>query len=92
VVLPLCTPVLAALAVINIIWRWKRPRLAADGRVGSRPVHDHARACLAARGSQQIFVGVALATAALAVLPVVVIYIVLQRHIIRGITLTGMRG
>jgi multiple sugar transport system permease protein len=47
---------------------------------------------LAARGSQQIYVGVALATAALAVLPVVLLYILLQRHIIRGITLTGIKG
>jgi multiple sugar transport system permease protein len=92
VVLPLCTPVLAALAVINIIWRWNDlvwPLMA----VSDRGLYTITLGlALAARGSQQIFVGVALATAALAVLPVVVIYILLQRHIIRGITMTGMRG
>lgn len=92
VILPLCTPVLAALAVINIIWRWNDlvwPLMA----VSDRSLYTITLGlALAARGSQQIYVGVALATAALAVLPVVVIYILLQRHIIRGITLTGIKG
>lgn len=92
IVLPLCTPVLAALAVINIIWRWNDivwPLLA----VSDRDLYTVTLGlALAARGSQNIYVGVALATAALAVLPVVVIYILLQRHIIRGITMTGLKG
>ena len=92
IVLPLCTPVLAALAVINVIWRWNDivwPLLA----VSDRNLYTVTLGlALAARGSQNIYVGVALATATLAVLPVVVIYIVLQRHIIRGITLTGIKG
>jgi len=92
VILPLCVPVLAALAVINVIWRWNDlvwPLMA----VSDRGLYTITLGlALAARGSQQIYVGIALATAALAVLPVVVIYILLQRHIIRGITLTGMKG
>src|SRR3954453_17376091 len=92
VVLPLCTPVLAALAVITVIWRWNDlvwPLMA----VSDRGLYTITLGlALAARGSQQIYVGVALATAALAVLPVVLLYILLQRHIIRGITLTGMKG
>ena len=47
---------------------------------------------IAGRGSQGIYTGVALATAALALIPVIVIYLALQRHIIRGFTLTGMKG
>jgi ABC-type glycerol-3-phosphate transport system permease component len=92
VVLPLCKPVLAALAVINVIWRWNDlvwPLMA----VSDRDLYTVTLGlALAARGSQDIAVGVALATATLAVLPVIVIYVVLQRYIIRGITLTGMRG
>jgi multiple sugar transport system permease protein len=92
VILPLCGPVLAALAVINIIWRWNDvvwPLLAVSDRSNYTVTLGLA---FAARGSQGIYVGVALATAVLAVLPVVVIYIILQRHIVRGITLTGIKG
>lgn len=92
IVLPLSVPALAALAVINVIWRWNDlvwPLLA----VSDRNLYTVTLGlAIAARGSQGIHVGVALATAALAVLPVVVIYVILQRHIIRGITLTGIKG
>lgn len=92
VVLPLCVPVLAALAIINIIWRWNDilwPLLA----VSDRSLYTVTLGlAIAGRGSQGIYVGVALATAALALLPVIVIYLLLQRHIIRGVTLTGMKG
>ena len=92
IVLPLCVPVLAALAVINIIWRWNDlvwPLMA----VSDQSLYTVTLGlAFAARGSQNIYVGVALATAALAVVPVVLVYIVLQRHIIRGITLTGIKG
>jgi multiple sugar transport system permease protein len=92
VVLPLSVPVLAALAIINIIWRWNDilwPLLA----VSDRSLYTVTLGlAIAGRGSQGIYVGVALATAALALLPVIVIYLLLQRHIIRGVTLTGMKG
>jgi multiple sugar transport system permease protein len=92
IVLPLCTPVLAALAVINIIWRWNDlvwPLMA----VSDQNLYTVTLGlAFAARGSQGIHVGQALATAALAVLPIIVVYIVLQRHIIRGITQTGIKG
>ena len=42
--------------------------------------------------SQGIFTGVALATAALAIMPIIFWYLLLQRYIIRGITLTGLKG
>lgn len=35
--------------------------------------------------------GVIMAGASIAILPVVALFIVMQRHIIRGITLTGLR-
>jgi multiple sugar transport system permease protein len=92
VVLPLCVPVLAALAVITVIWRWNDilwPLLA----VSDRSLYTVTLGlAIAGRGSQGIYTGVALATAALAILPVVVVYLLLQRHIIRGIALTGMKG
>lgn len=92
VVLPLCVPVLAALAVISVIWRWNDllwPLLA----VSDRNLYTVTLGlAIAARGSQSIYVGVALATAAMATVPVILAYLLLQRHIIRGITLTGIKG
>jgi multiple sugar transport system permease protein len=37
-------------------------------------------------------VGVALATAVMAILPVIIVYLFLQRYIIRGIASTGIKG
>lgn len=92
IVLPLCVPVLAALAIITVIWRWNDilwPLLA----VSDRSLYTVTLGlAIAGRGSQGIYTGVALATAAMALLPVMVVYLLLQRHIIRGVTLTGMRG
>jgi ABC-type glycerol-3-phosphate transport system permease component len=83
--------VLAALAIITVIWRWNDilwPLIA----VSDRSLYTVTLGLAIAGRSQGIFTGVALATAALAIIPVVVIYLVLQRHIIRGIALTGMKG
>lgn len=92
IVLPLCVPVLAALAIITVIWRWNDilwPLLA----VSDRSLYTVTLGlAIAGRGSQGIYTGVALATAALALLPVMMVYLLLQRHIIRGVTLTGMKG
>lgn len=91
VVLPLCVPVLAALAIITIIWRWNDilwPLVA----VTDRDLYTVTLGLATAGRSQGIFTGVALATAALAIMPVILIYLALQRHIIRGIALTGMKG
>lgn len=92
IVLPLCVPVLAALAIITVIWRWNDilwPLLA----VSDRSLYTVTLGlAIAGRGSQGVYTGVALATAAMALLPVMVVYLLLQRHIIRGVTLTGMRG
>jgi multiple sugar transport system permease protein len=38
------------------------------------------------------YTGVALANAALAILPIVILYLLLQRFIIRGIMLSGLKG
>lgn len=92
VVLPLCVPVLAALAIITVIWRWNDilwPLLA----ISDRSLYTVTLGlAIAGRGSPGIYTGVALATAALALLPVIGVYLLLQRHIIRGVTLTGMKG
>lgn len=91
IVLPLCGPVLAALAIINVLWRWNDvlwPLLV----ISDRDLYTVTQGLAMAGRSQGIFTGVALATAAMAILPVLVVYLFLQRHIIRGIAMSGMKG
>jgi multiple sugar transport system permease protein len=91
IVLPLCGPVLAALAVICSLWRWNDvlwPLM-----VISNPNLYTVTYGLAVAGrSQGTYTGVALANAALAILPIVILYLLLQRFIIRGIMLSGLKG
>jgi ABC-type glycerol-3-phosphate transport system permease component len=91
VVLPLCGPVLAALAVLTALWRWNDvlwPLLV----ISDRNLYTVTLGLAIAGRSQGIFTGVALATAALAIFPIIIWYLLLQRYIIRGITLTGIKG
>ncbi len=91
IVLPLCGPALAALAVLTALWRWNDvlwPLLVISNKAWFTVTLGLA---IAGR-SQGIYTGVALASAALAVLPIILLYLVLQRYIIQGITLTGLKG
>jgi ABC-type glycerol-3-phosphate transport system permease component len=91
VILPLCKPALAALAILNILWRWNDvlwPLL-----VISDPQKYTVTLGLAFEGkSQGIYTGVALATASIAIVPVLLAFILLQRRIISGITIGGVKG
>lgn len=91
IILPLCVPALSALAILNILWRWNDllwPLL-----VISNPHNYTVTLGLAFNGkSQGTYTGVALATATLSVLPVLAVFIVLQRRIISGITVGGVKG
>lgn len=91
IVLPLCMPALAALAVLNILWRWNDvlwPLL-----VISDPNKYTVTLGLAFEGhSQGTYTGVALATATIAIVPVLIVFVILQRRIISGITMGGVKG
>jgi ABC-type glycerol-3-phosphate transport system permease component len=91
VILPLCKPALAALAILNILWRWNDvlwPLL-----VISDPNKYTVTLGLAFEGkSQGTYTGVALAAAAIAIVPVLLAFILLQRRIISGITVGGVKG
>jgi ABC-type glycerol-3-phosphate transport system permease component len=91
VVLPLCVPALAALAILNILWRWNDvlwPLITI-----SDPHKYTVTLGLAFEGkSQGTYTGVALATASIAVIPVLLAFILLQRRIISGITIGGVKG
>lgn len=91
VVLPLCGPALAALAVLAALWRWNDvlwPLLV----LSDRHLYTITFGLATAGRSQGIFTGVALATSAIAILPMIILYLFLQRFIIRGIMLTGLKG
>jgi multiple sugar transport system permease protein len=91
VILPLCKPALAALAILNILWRWNDvlwPLL-----VISDPSKYTVTLGLAYDAhSQGTYTGVALATDAIAIIPVLLAFLVLQRRIIAGITIGGVKG
>lgn len=91
IVLPLCGPALAALAVLTALWRWNDvlwPLLVISDKNNFTVTLGLA---IAGR-AQGIYTGVALANATLAILPIILLYLLLQRYIIRGITLTGLKG
>jgi multiple sugar transport system permease protein len=91
IVLPLCGPALAALTVLSALWRWNDvlwPLLV----LSDRNLYTVTFGLAIASRSQGIFTGVALATSAIAILPIMILYLFLQRYIIRGIMLTGLKG
>jgi ABC-type glycerol-3-phosphate transport system permease component len=91
IILPLCGPALAALTVLSALWRWNDvlwPLLV----ISDRSLYTITFGLATAGRSQGIFAGVALATSAIAILPLMVLYLFLQRYIIKGIMLTGLKG
>lgn len=91
IVLPLCGPALAALAVLAALWRWNDvlwPLLV----ISDRHLYTITFGLATAGRSQGIFTGVALATSTIAILPMIILYLFMQRYIIRGIMLTGLKG
>jgi multiple sugar transport system permease protein len=91
IILPLCGPALAALTILSALWRWNDvlwPLLV----ISDRDLYTITFGLAIAGRSQGIFTGVALATSAIAILPLIILYLFLQRYIIRGIMMTGLKG
>ena len=91
IIMPLCGPPLAALAVITALWRWNDliwPLLI----ISDRNLYTVTLGIAVAGRSQGTYTGVALANAALAIIPIAIVYLLLQRYIIKGIALTGLKG
>lgn len=90
IMLPLCRPALAVVAIFSIIWRWNDflwPLIIAqDERVYTLPV-----ALARFNGQQVVPFNLVLAMSVLTILPVVIIFLVLQRHILTGIAQTGLK-
>src|SRR5260370_16183417 len=91
IILPLCGPVLAALTVISALWRrndvhW--PLLV----INNNKLHTLTLGLAVEGRSQGTLTGIVLANTALAILPIVVLYVFLQRFIVRGIMMSGLKG
>lgn len=91
IILPLCSPALATLGILSIIWRWNDllwPLLV----LTDRSLYTVTLGLATAARSQGSFTGVSLAMTAIATIPLLIAYLLLQRHVIRAITHTGLKG
>ena len=90
VVLPLCKPALAVVAIFSVIWRWNDflwPLLIAqDESIQTLPV-------ALARFSSQLVVpfNLVLAMSVLSILPVIIIFLLMQKQVVSGIAQTGLK-
>lgn len=91
VMLPLAKPGLLALAILTILWSWND--LFWPLVVNTDPEKMTLSAGLASlQGQFQTDYPVLMAGSLLASLPVIAIFVVMQRHFIEGITLSGNKG
>ena len=91
IILPLCGPVMAALAVLSALWRWNDvlwPLLV----LSDKTLYTVTLGLAVASRSTGTYTGLALAQTSLAVVPIVILYLLLQRYIVRGVMLSGLKG
>jgi multiple sugar transport system permease protein len=91
IVLPLCRPALATLGILTFLGSWNNflwPLVAATTE--DRYTLPVALA-LYSVGQNRIQYGLLLAGAVVVVLPVLIVFAVLQRHFVRGIATTGLK-
>lgn len=91
IVFPLVKEPAAALAIFVFIQHWNElfwPLLV----LRQREMFTLPLALFALNGDYNTVYSLILAGATLAIIPVVIVYAVMQEHIIRGVTLTGLKG
>ena len=89
IVLPLCRPALAVVAIFSVIWRWNDflwPKIVAQSEsVQTLPV------ALARMSSElSVPINLVLAMSVMSILPVIILFLLMQRQIITGIAQTGL--
>ena len=91
VYLPLAKPALATLGIYTFVTTWKNFEwpliIASDESMYTLPV-----ALFAVRNQYFTEWGLVMAAAAVIVLPVIAVFLSAQKHFIRGMTLSGMKG
>ena len=90
IIMPLCRAPLAVVTIFSVIWRWNDflwPLIIAQSQdLYTLPV------ALAQFNSQEVVpFNYILAMSVVSMIPVVIIFLVLQRHIVKGIAQTGFR-
>lgn len=89
VVLPLCKPALAVLAIFSVLWRWNDflwPLVVTNERTRTLPV------ALQRFASQEVVpFNLVLAISVVSMVPVLVCFLVFQKQIVQGIAATGMK-
>jgi multiple sugar transport system permease protein len=91
IILPLCKPVMAVLAISTFTGSWNNLlwplMILTDQRLHTIPV------TLAGLRTQEMFqYHIQMAGASIAVIPVIIIFLIFQRYIIEGVALTGIKG
>jgi multiple sugar transport system permease protein len=89
IVLPQTKPILATLGVFVFLWHWNDflwPLVAARS-----PDHYVLTVGLYSLQAQNASVAVTMAAAVLTMVPILVVYLVLQRYFVRGVTMSGLK-
>ncbi|MCU4975058.1 carbohydrate ABC transporter permease [Halobacteria archaeon AArc-m2/3/4] len=89
--LPLAKPAVATLGIFTFMFSWNDfewPLIIAT----SESMYTLPVALFAVQGRYTQDWGLVMATAAVMVLPIIVVFLLAQRHFIRGMTLSGMKG
>ena len=92
IILPLCGPAVATLGVLTFLTSWNNflwPLVVATVGGASSPCRSRSR-CYAV-GQNATKYGLLLAGSVVVVLPVLVVFLVLQRRIMQGIAMTGIK-
>lgn len=93
IVLPLSTPVIGALTILAFVYQWNNflwPLVVArSDSMWTVPVGLNS---LRVYASSAQVINMQMAGATLGVVPVIVVFLALQRYFVRGIALTGMKG
>lgn len=90
IVLPLCRPALAVVAIFSILWRWNDfiwPLLIAQ----KEELYTLPVALALLNGQLVVPYNVVLAMSVMSIIPVLFMFIFMQRQIIQGIAQTGMK-
>ena len=93
IVLPLSTPVIGALGILAVVYQWNNflwPLIVArSDDMWTVPVGLNS---LRVYASSVEVINMQMAGTTLAIVPLVAVFLVLQRYFVRGIALTGMKG
>ncbi|MMZ65140.1 L-arabinose transport system permease protein AraQ [compost metagenome] len=91
IILPIAKPIIAVLAIFSFMWRWDDflwPLI-----VISDPAKYTIQLALSNFiGEYNVDWGSLLAMSTITMIPVLVVFLVFQRHFIQGITTSGMKG